>query len=92
MKSIKILTTIAIAVIFSTGAFSKSNIEMGNEFAKKNHVQPKFQKVKGEIVFEIYGKDGSFTKQEDTNVWYKMDKTDSMSYLKGVIGQKFSGL
>ena len=44
------------------------------------------------LMIGIYGKDGSFTKQEDTNVWYKMDKTDSMSYLKGVIEQKFSGL
>lgn len=44
------------------------------------------------LLIGIYGKDGSFTKQEDTNVWYKMDKTDSMSYLKGVIEQKFSGL
>ena len=43
------------------------------------------------LMIGVYGKDGSFTKQEDTNVWYKMDKTDSMSYLKGVIEQKLAG-
>ena len=43
------------------------------------------------LMIGVYGKDGSFTKQEDTNVWYKMDKTNSMSYLKSVIDQKFSG-
>ena len=44
------------------------------------------------LLIGVYGKDGSFTKQEDTNVWYKMDKTDSMNYLKGVIEQKLLGL
>jgi len=45
------------------------------------------------LMIGIYGKDGSFTKQEDTNVWYKIgDKTDFMNYLKGVIEQKFSGI
>ena len=43
------------------------------------------------LMIGVYGKDGSFTKQEDTNVWYKMDKTDSMSYLKGVIEQRLAG-
>ena len=43
------------------------------------------------LMIGVYGKDGNFTKQEDTNVWYKMDKTDSMSYLKGVIEQKLAG-
>ena len=44
------------------------------------------------LMIGVYGKDGSFTKQEDTNVWYKMDKTKSMTYLKGVIEQKLSGI
>ena len=43
------------------------------------------------LMIGVYDKDGTFTKQEDTNVWYKMDKTDSMSYLKGIIEQKFAG-
>ena len=44
------------------------------------------------LLIGIYGKDGSFSKQEDTNVWYKIDnKTDFMSYLKGLIDAKFAG-
>ena len=45
------------------------------------------------LLIGVYGKDGSFSKQEDTNVWYKIDnETDFMNYLKGVIEQKFSGI
>lgn len=64
MKSTKILLTIIMAVVFVTGGFSKPNATLGNDIAKKNHAQPKFQKVKGNIVFKIYGKDGKvkFTK------------------------------
>ena len=51
----------------------------------------KYEAKGSSLLIGVYGKDGSFTKQEDTNVWYKMDKTDSMNYLKGVIEQKFSG-
>ena len=44
------------------------------------------------LLIGVYGKDGSFSKQEDTNVWYKIDnETDFMNYLKGVIEQKLSG-
>jgi len=39
----------------------------------------------------IYYKDGIFTKEENTNVWYKINnKEDYMSYLKEVIEKKFS--
>jgi len=52
----------------------------------------KYEAKGSSLLIGVYGKDGSFTKQEDTNVWYKMDKTDSMNYLKGVIERKFSGI
>jgi hypothetical protein len=50
-------------------------------------------KAKGSsLLIGVYGKDGSFSKQEDTNVWYKIDnKEDYMNYLKGVIESKLSG-
>ena len=51
----------------------------------------KYEAKGSSLIIGIYGKNGSFTKQEDTNVWYKMDKTDFTNYLKGVIEQKFSG-
>ena len=53
----------------------------------------KYEAKGSSLLIGVYGKDGSFSKQEDTNVWYKIDnKTDFMSYLKGVIEQKFSGI
>ena len=44
------------------------------------------------LLIGVYGKDGSFSKQEDTAVWSKIyDKEDYIAYLKGVIEQKFLG-
>ena len=39
----------------------------------------------------VYRKDGSFSKEENTNIWYKInDKQDYMDYLKQVLEQKLS--
>lgn len=39
-----------------------------------------------------YYEDGTFKKEQNTNVWYKINnKQDFMNYLKGVIEGKFSG-
>lgn len=44
------------------------------------------------LLIGTYFKDGTFTKEENTNVWYKVnDKEDYINYLKGVIESKFSG-
>ena len=44
------------------------------------------------LLIGVYGKDGSFSKQEDTNVWYKINNKEGyLSYLKEVIDTKFSG-
>jgi len=52
----------------------------------------KYEAKGSSLLIGVYGKDESFTKQEDTNVWYKIgDKEDFTNYLKGVIEQKFSG-
>ncbi|MFH1126712.1 MAG: nitrophenyl compound nitroreductase subunit ArsF family protein [archaeon] len=40
----------------------------------------------------VYRADGSFSKEENTNVWYKIkDKQDYMNYLKQVLEQKLKG-
>ena len=40
----------------------------------------------------VYSKDGKFTKEENVNVWYKIDnKQGYIDYLKGVIESKLSG-
>jgi hypothetical protein len=44
------------------------------------------------LLIGVYYKDGKFTKEENVNVWYKInDKEDYMAYLKGVIESKLSG-
>ena len=40
----------------------------------------------------IYDKDGGFSKEENTDVWFRVnDKQGYMDYLRGVIEQKLSG-
>jgi hypothetical protein len=40
----------------------------------------------------VYSKDGKFTKEENVNVWYKIDnKQGYIDYLKGVIETKLTG-
>ena len=65
MKSIKIFILIAIAITITADGFSISGEKLGTQMSIKNDAQPKFHKVKGELVFRIYGKDGrvKFTKR-----------------------------
>jgi len=52
----------------------------------------KYEAKGSSLLIGVYGKDGNFSKQEDTAVWYKIDnESDFMNYLKGVIEQKFAG-
>ena len=52
----------------------------------------KYEAKGSSLLIGVYGKDGSFSKEEDTNVWYKIsNKEDYMNYLKGVIEQKLAG-
>ena len=68
--------------------FASINIDLPENKA----LADKYEAKGSSLLIGVYGKDGSFSKQEDTNVWYKIgDKTDFTNYLKGVIEQKFSG-
>jgi len=52
----------------------------------------KYEAKGASLLIGVYGKDRSFSKQEDTNVWYKIgNEEDYMNYLKGVIESKLSG-
>lgn len=68
--------------------FAHINIDLPENKA----LADKYEAKGSSLLIGVYGKDGSFSKTEDTTVWYKMDKNESMTYLKGVIEQKFSGL
>ena len=68
--------------------FAHVNIDL----SENKELVDKYEVKGSSLLIGIYGKDGSFSKQEDINVWYKIDnKTDFMDYLKEVIEQKFAG-
>ena len=52
----------------------------------------KYEAKGASLLIGVYGKDGSFSKQEDINVWYKIDnKQGYIDYLKNVIESRLSG-
>ena len=68
--------------------FASVNIELPENKA----LADKYEAKGSSLIIGTYGKDGSFVKEENTNVWYKIsDKADYMNYLKGVIEGKLAG-
>lgn len=68
--------------------FASINIDL----AENKEIVDKYEAKGSSLLIGIYYKDGSFTKEENVNVWYKIsDKTAYMNYLKGVIEGKLSG-
>lgn len=68
--------------------FASVNIDLPENKA----LAEKYEAKGSSLMIGVYGKDGSFTKEENVNVWYKIDnKEDYMKYLKEVIEQKLSG-
>jgi len=50
----------------------------------------RYEATGSSLFIGAYYGDGSFIKEENTNVWYKIDnKEEFINYLKGVIEQKF---
>jgi hypothetical protein len=61
------------------------------DLTENKAIVDKYEAKGSSLIIGVYKKDGSFTKQEDTNVWYKTgNKTEFINYLKGVIDQKLS--
>ena len=52
----------------------------------------KYEAKGASLLIGVYYKDGKFAKEENINVWYKIDnKQGCLDYLKGVITSKLSG-
>jgi len=52
----------------------------------------KYEATGSSLWIGVYRKDGSFSKEENINVWYKINnKEEYMAYLKGIIEQKLAG-
>ena len=68
--------------------FASVNIDLPENKA----LVDKYGATGSSLLIGAYGSDGSFSKQEDSAVWYKIEnKEDYMNYLKGVIENKLSG-
>jgi len=68
--------------------FASVNIELPENKA----LADKYDAKGSSLLIGVYERDGNFSKQEDTTVWYKIsNKQDYMNYLKSVIESKLSG-
>lgn len=65
---------------------------LNGELPENKEKAKKYGATGSSLWIGTYYKDGTFEKEQDTNVWYKINnKQDFMNYLKGVIKEKLSG-
>ena len=61
------------------------------ELAQNSELTDRYGASGSSLMIGVY-KDGKFTKEEDTKVWYKLDNEgDYMSYLKGILTKRLNG-
>jgi len=65
---------------------------LNGELPENYNLVKKFGATGSSLWIGVTYKEGSFTKEENINVWYKINnKQDYMNYLKGVIDGKLKG-
>jgi len=65
---------------------------INGDLSENSELVKKYGATGSSLWIGVYYKDGKFTKEENVNVWYKIDnKQGYIDYLKGVIESKFSG-
>ena len=65
---------------------------INGELPENSELVKKYGATGSSLWIGVYGKDGTFTKEENVNVWYKIsNKEDYINYLKGVLESKLSG-
>jgi hypothetical protein len=65
---------------------------INGELPENSELAKKYGATGSSLWIGTYTKDGKFSKEENVNVWYKIDNKEGyINYLKGVIEQKFSG-
>lgn len=68
--------------------FSHINIDL----AENSEQVKKYEATGSSLMIGTYFEEGSFVKEQNTNVWYKIgDKANFMNYFKGVIENKLLG-
>ena len=62
---------------------------INGDLPENSELVKKYEATGSSLWIGVYGKDGTFTKEENVNVWYKInDKEGYMNYLKDVIEKK----
>jgi len=62
------------------------------ELPENAEISAKYEAAGSSLMIGVYRKDGSFSKEEDTAVWYKIgNQEEYLAYMKGIIGQKLAG-
>jgi len=94
--SCKTLGTLAEKTV---NTYFKNELETGRlkfdhinvELAQNAQIANKYGATGSSLMIGTY-KDGKFTKEEDTKVWYKLNnEEDYISYLKGVLDKRLNG-
>ncbi len=68
--------------------FEHVNIDLSENSEKVN----KYGATGSSLIIGTYYRDGTFSKEQNTNVWYKIDNEESfLSYFKGVMKSKLLG-
>jgi len=83
----------------TVNTYFKNELESGKlkfghinvELAQNSEITNRYGATGSSLMIGVY-KEGKFTKEEDTKVWYKLNnEEDYMTYLKGVIDSKLKG-
>jgi hypothetical protein len=83
-----------INTYFSNGLKSGKIVfgHINGDLPENSELVKKYGATGSSLWIGTYYKDGTFVKEENINVWYKIsNKQDFMNYLKGVIESKLSG-
>ena len=65
---------------------------INGELPENQELVKKYGVTSASLWLGVYSKNGSFSAEQNTNVWYKIDNKETyMTYLKGVIEQKLAG-
>jgi len=65
---------------------------INGELPENQDLVAKYGVTSASLWLGTYAKDGQFSAEQNTNVWYKIsNKEEYMNYLKGIIEQKLAG-
>jgi len=83
----------------TVNTYFKNELESGRlkfghinvELAQNSELTNKYGATGSSLMIGTY-KDGKFTKEEDTKVWYKLNnEEDYLGYLKGILDKRLNG-